>query len=43
LRGTVRSEPWIINIEISTQSSYRISWKIGPRLLSIGIRFSGCP
>jgi hypothetical protein len=36
LRGTVRSEPWIINVEISTQSSYRISRKIGPHLLSPG-------
>jgi hypothetical protein len=43
LRGTVRSEPWIINVEISTQSNYRISRKIGPRLLSIGIKFPGCP
>jgi hypothetical protein len=34
LGGTIRSEPWIINVEISTQSSYRISRKIGPRLLS---------
>jgi hypothetical protein len=34
LRGTVRSEPWIINVDISTQSNYRISRKIGPRLLS---------
>jgi hypothetical protein len=34
LRGTVRSEPWIINVKISTQSSYRFSRKIGPRLLS---------
>jgi hypothetical protein len=34
LRGTVHSEPWIINVEISTQSSYRISRKIRPRLLS---------
>jgi hypothetical protein len=34
LRGTVRSEPWIINFEISIQSNYRISRKIGPRLLS---------
>jgi hypothetical protein len=34
LRGTVRSEPWIINVEISIQSNYRISRKIGPRLLS---------
>jgi hypothetical protein len=29
-------EPWIINVEISTQSSYRISRKIGLRLLSAG-------
>jgi hypothetical protein len=34
LRGTVRSEPWIINVEISTQSSYSISRKIEPHLLS---------
>jgi hypothetical protein len=34
LRGTVSSKPWIINVEIATQSSYRISWKIRPRLLS---------
>jgi hypothetical protein len=33
-----RLEPWIINVEISTQSSYRISRKIGPRLLSGGFR-----
>jgi hypothetical protein len=37
LRGTVRSEPWIINVEISTQSSYRISQKIGPHLLSYSV------
>jgi hypothetical protein len=36
LRGTIRSEPWIINVKISTQSSYCISQKIGPRLLSRG-------
>jgi hypothetical protein len=41
LRGTVRSEPWIINVEISTQSSYRISRKIGPRLLSVVISMVG--